>query len=47
MNLKGKVVNVMGDSITEGVGVSEQSKRYPDVFAELTVDGLHPSDKHA
>ena len=36
MNLKGKVVNIMGDSITEGVGVSEQSKRYPDVFAELT-----------
>lgn len=36
MNLKGKTVNILGDSITEGVGVSEQSKRYADVFANLT-----------
>ena len=28
MELKGKVLNFLGDSITEGVGVSENSKRY-------------------
>ncbi len=36
MELKNKVINIMGDSITEGVGVSEVSKRYTDVFAALT-----------
>ncbi len=36
MKLNGKTVNILGDSITEGVGVSEQSKRYADVFAALT-----------
>ena len=28
MELKGKVLNFLGDSITEGVGVSDNSKRY-------------------
>ncbi len=36
MELKNKTVNIIGDSITEGVGVSEVSKRYTDVFAQLT-----------
>ncbi len=36
MELKNKLINFLGDSITEGVGVSEVSKRYTDVFAGLT-----------
>ncbi len=36
MELKNKTVNFLGDSITEGAGVSEISKRYTDVFADLT-----------
>ncbi len=36
MELRNKMINIMGDSITEGVGVSESSKRYTDVFARLT-----------
>lgn len=36
MNLKGKIVEFLGDSITEGVGASETSKRYTDVFGEIT-----------
>ena len=36
MELKNKVINIMGDSITEGVGASQQSNRYTDVFAQLT-----------
>lgn len=33
MELKGKVVNILGDSITEGVGASCVENRYADVFA--------------
>lgn len=36
MELSGNVVNILGDSITEGVGVSDQKYRYANVFAELT-----------
>lgn len=36
MNLKGKIVEFLGDSITEGVGASDVSKRYTDVFGEIT-----------
>ena len=33
MNLKGKKINFLGDSITEGVGTSAPEKRYPDLIA--------------
>lgn len=33
MELKGAVINFLGDSITEGVGASCEEKRYTDVFA--------------
>lgn len=36
INLKGKAVNILGDSITEGVGASETRFRYTDVFAKIT-----------
>ncbi|MBR7116968.1 MAG: SGNH/GDSL hydrolase family protein [Clostridia bacterium] len=36
MELKGLKINILGDSITEGVGVSEISKRYASVFEELS-----------
>lgn len=36
MQLKGKKVLILGDSITEGVGVSSTEKRYADVFAKMT-----------
>ncbi len=35
MELKGKVVNFLGDSITEGVGVEDQTKRYDVRLAKL------------
>ena len=35
MNLKGKKVNFLGDSITEGVGTSAPENRYVDVCARL------------
>ena len=35
MELKGTVVNFLGDSITEGVGASCIENRYTDVFARL------------
>ena len=35
MNLKGATINVLGDSITEGVGASCEENRYTDVFARL------------
>lgn len=35
MDLKGKTVNFLGDSITEGVGASRPENRYTDVFARL------------
>ena len=33
MELKGKKINFLGDSITEGVGVSCAEHRYPDLIA--------------
>ena len=36
MELKGKIINVLGDSITEGVGTSAKDKRFPDVLKELS-----------
>lgn len=33
MKLNGAVINILGDSITEGVGASCTEKRYADVFA--------------
>lgn len=33
MNLNGKKINFLGDSITEGVGTSAPEKRYPDLIA--------------
>ena len=33
MKLNGAVINILGDSITEGVGASCMEKRYADVFA--------------
>ncbi|MBQ2989922.1 MAG: SGNH/GDSL hydrolase family protein [Clostridia bacterium] len=35
MELKGAVINFLGDSITEGVGASCTQKRYTDVFARM------------
>ena len=35
MNLKGKKINFLGDSITEGVGTSAPENRYVDVCARL------------
>ena len=34
MELKGKKVNFLGDSITQGVGVSAPDKKYVEVFAK-------------
>ena len=36
MDINGKVVAILGDSITEGVGVSSKDKRFADVFARIT-----------
>ena len=36
MNLTGKNVLFLGDSITEGVGVSSKEKRYTDVFKSIS-----------
>ena len=36
LQLKGKKIIFLGDSITEGVGVSSIDKRYADVFANIT-----------
>lgn len=36
MELKGKTINFLGDSITQGVGASEDKYRYVDQVAELT-----------
>ena len=36
MELKGKKVLFLGDSITQGVGVSSVEHRYTDVFAKIT-----------
>ena len=36
MELKGKKVVILGDSITEGVGASKQENRYTDVFARIS-----------
>ena len=33
MEIKGKKVNFLGDSITEGVGVSSPEFKYVEVFA--------------
>ena len=35
MELKGAVINILGDSITEGVGASCEENRYTDVFARM------------
>ncbi|MBR5302113.1 MAG: SGNH/GDSL hydrolase family protein [Clostridia bacterium] len=35
MELKGAVINFLGDSITEGVGASREENRYTDVFSRL------------
>lgn len=35
MELKGATINILGDSITEGVGASCEANRYTDVFARL------------
>ncbi len=40
MELKGKKVNILGDSITEGVGASCKEARYADVLAGLARFGL-------
>ena len=32
MDLKGKIVNFLGDSITEGVGVTDQNMRYDNII---------------
>ncbi|MFU0827863.1 MAG: SGNH-hydro domain-containing protein [Lachnoclostridium sp.] len=36
MQLKGKTINFLGDSITEGVGASEDKYRYVDQIAAMT-----------
>jgi lysophospholipase L1-like esterase len=36
MNLNGKKVVFLGDSITEGCGVTEQKYRYPEVFRDIS-----------
>ena len=48
MELKGTTINILGDSITEGVGASCVENRYADVFARLygvkvNVDGISGS----
>ncbi len=40
MELKGKTINFLGDSITEGVGASCESTRYTDVFVKETEVGI-------
>ncbi|MBQ8620102.1 MAG: SGNH/GDSL hydrolase family protein [Clostridia bacterium] len=35
MELKNAVINILGDSITEGVGASSEANRYTDVFARM------------
>ena len=35
MELKGATINILGDSITEGVGASCEANRYTDVFAQM------------
>ena len=35
MELKNAVINILGDSITEGVGASSEENRYTDVFARM------------
>ena len=32
MELKGKIIDFLGDSITEGVGVTDQNNRYDNVI---------------
>lgn len=36
MDLKGKKILFLGDSITEGVGVTSYEKSYVSVFADLS-----------
>ena len=36
MDLKGKKVLFLGDSITEGVGVSSPAKKYTSVFSDIS-----------
>ena len=36
MELKGKIINFLGDSITEGVGASKSENKYVSVFERLT-----------
>ena len=36
MNIKDAKISFLGDSITQGVGASEESKRYTDLFAKMT-----------
>ena len=40
MELKGKKINILGDSITEGVGASCKENSYADVLADLAQFGL-------
>lgn len=45
MELKGATINILGDSITEGIGASCVENRYADVFArqygvKVNVDGI-------
>ena len=41
MELKGAVINILGDSITEGVGASCEANRYTDVFARMYGATVH------
>ena len=36
MKLKGKIINFLGDSITQGVGTSDTEKRFSDIIARDT-----------
>ncbi len=40
MDLKDKKICFLGDSITEGVGVSKSKLRFPDVFKRITDIGV-------
>ena len=35
MNLQGKIINVLGDSITQGVGVSSVENAYQNVMGRM------------
>ena len=46
MNLQGKIINVLGDSITQGVGVSSVENAYQNVMGRIVGAAEGLIDKH-